>query len=104
MRRALKLSKSKLGPDHPDTISSMHNLGLSYAALGRHPEALALREETLKLAKAKFGPDHHDTLMSMNNLANSYVELGRHPEALKLREETLSCKKPSSARTIRIRS
>ena len=36
----------------------MHNLAISYAALGRHAEALKLCEETLALMKAKLGPDH----------------------------------------------
>ena len=62
----------------------MNNLAVSYAALGRHAEALKLREETLALRKAKLGPDHPDTLTSMNNLAVSYAALGRHAEALKL--------------------
>ena len=57
--------KAKLGPDHPDTLTSMNNLANSYAALGRHAEALKLREETLALRKAKLGPDHPDTLRSM---------------------------------------
>ena len=54
----------------------MNNLANSYAALGRHAEALKLREETLALMKAKLGPDHPDTLTSMNNLANSYAAPG----------------------------
>ena len=61
--------KAKLGPDHPDTLRSMNNLANSYDALGRHADALKLREETLALLKAKLGPDHPDTLCSMNNLA-----------------------------------
>ena len=67
----LALRKAKLGPDHPDTLSSMNNLANSYAALGRQAEALKLREETLALRKAKLGPDHPDTLTSMNNLATA---------------------------------
>ena len=39
-----------LGPDHPDTLRSMANLANSYTALGRHAEALRLREETLAAA------------------------------------------------------
>ncbi|MDW7994811.1 MAG: serine/threonine-protein kinase [Gemmatales bacterium] len=77
------------GPDHSNTLHSMNNLANSYAQLGRHEEALKLREETLRRCQAKLGPDHPDTLLSMNNLANSYARLGRHEEALKLREETL---------------
>ncbi len=82
-----------LGPDHPDTLKSMNNLANSYAALGRHAEALKLREETLALMKAKLGPDHPDTLAGMNSLAESYAALGRHAEALKLHEETLALMK-----------
>jgi hypothetical protein len=85
--------KAKLGPDHPHTLASMRNLAISYAALGRHADALKLREETLALYKAKLGPDHPDTLMSMNNLAVSYTALGRHADALKLHEETLALMK-----------
>ena len=82
----------------------MHSLANSYAALGRHAEALKLNEETLALRKAKLGPDHPDTLRSMNNLANSYAALGRHAEALKLHEETLALRRPSSAPTTPTRS
>jgi tetratricopeptide (TPR) repeat protein len=65
----LKLMKAKLGPDHPDTLTSMNNLALGYRAAGQLDKALPLLEETLKLRKAKLGPDHPDTLTSMNNLA-----------------------------------
>ena len=39
-KETLALRKAKLGPEHPDTLSSMNNLAGSYAALGRHAEAL----------------------------------------------------------------
>jgi tetratricopeptide (TPR) repeat protein len=82
-----------LGPDHPDTLVSLHDLANSYSDLGRHAEACALREETLALSRSKLGFDHPDTLKRMNNLANSYNDLGRLVEALKLREETLTLNK-----------
>ena len=88
-QKARALYTQHRGPDHPDTLKSMNNLALSYAALGRDAEALKLHERTLTLRQGKLGPDHADTLKSMNNLANSYADLGRHAEALKLREETL---------------
>jgi tetratricopeptide (TPR) repeat protein len=65
----LARQKAKLGPDHPDTLRSMHNLANSYSVLGRHADALKLRKKTLALMKAKLGPDHPNTLSSMNNLA-----------------------------------
>jgi tetratricopeptide (TPR) repeat protein len=79
-----------LGPDHRNTLASMQNLANSYADLGRHADALKLREETLARRKATLGPDHRDTLMSMMGVAHSYTDLGRHREALQLREEALA--------------
>jgi hypothetical protein len=77
----LALSKAKLGPDHPDTLTTMNDLADSYAALGRQAEALKLHEETLALRKAKLGPDHPDTLRSRLGVASSLVRLGRGAEA-----------------------
>jgi serine/threonine protein kinase/tetratricopeptide (TPR) repeat protein len=91
--RAWTIYSKQLGTDHPDTLSSMHGLANCYDGLGRHPDALKLREETLALMKAKLGPDHPHTLSAMHNLALSYATLGRHDEALKLNEETLALKK-----------
>ena len=68
----------------------MHDVGASYLALGRHPEAVELFQETLALQRAELGSDHPDALRTMTNLAFSQTILGRHAEALKLREETLA--------------
>jgi hypothetical protein len=51
----------------------MNNLAVSYSALGRHPEALALHEETLRLRKAKLGPQHHETVNSMYDIARTHA-------------------------------
>jgi eukaryotic-like serine/threonine-protein kinase len=91
--KARTLYTSQLGADHRDTLRSMDNLANAYAALGRHADALKLREEALALERAKLGPDDPDTLGDMNNLATSYISLGRNAEALKLLEETLALRK-----------
>ena len=54
--KTLTIQKAKLGPDHPDTLSSMHNLAISYHRLGRHVDALQLREETLALHESQAWP------------------------------------------------
>ena len=89
----LKLRKAKLGPDHPDTLTSMNNLAGAYQAAGKLDLALPLFEETLKLRKAKLGPDHPDTLTSMNNLAVAYQAAGKLDLALPLFEQTLKLRK-----------
>jgi serine/threonine protein kinase len=90
---ARALCARHLGPDHPDTLVCLNQLANSYAALGRHADALRLREQTLALRRTELGPDDPDTLASMNNLANSYEVLGRHSEAIDLREQTLARRK-----------
>jgi serine/threonine protein kinase len=88
-QKAQTIYANLLGGDHPDTLRSMHLLANSYQDLGRHTEALKLREDTLAQQKVKLGPDHLATLASMNSLAQSYDHLGRYADALKLNEETL---------------
>lgn len=66
---------------------------MRYYALGRHAEALDLREQTLELAKATLGPEHRHTLSSMHNLAQSYAQLDRHADAVKLLETTVELRK-----------
>ena len=95
----LALQKTKLGPDHPDTLTSMNNLAAGYRAAGKLDMALPLFEETLALQKTKLGPDHPDTLTSMNNLASGLPgrrEAGPGPAALR---GDAGPEKPSSAPT-----
>jgi tetratricopeptide (TPR) repeat protein len=89
----LKLRKAKLGPDHPETLSSMGNLAMAFDAAGKLDLALPLYEETFKLMKAKLGSDHPNTLTCMGNLADAYKESGKLDLALPLLEETLKLKK-----------
>ena len=47
----------------------MNDLAWSYAALGRHSEAIKLHEEALSLWKVKLGPDNPNVLWAMQSLA-----------------------------------
>ena len=78
------------GPDHPDTLSALQNLAISYLDAGRQDEALKLQEEGLALSRKVLGQEHPDTLDAMQNLGISYSRVGRRSEALKLREESLA--------------
>src|SRR5207302_51984 len=72
LKRSEALRRQHLGPEHPDTLTSMNNLALAYCNARKLDLALPLHEETLKLQKAKLGPEHPATLTSMNNLAMVY--------------------------------
>ena len=87
--KARAVRETALGPDHPDTLASRHNLATAYQEAGRMSEAIALHEGTLKLRESKLGPDHDHTLKSRNNLANAYWSAGRNEDAIALHEGTL---------------
>ncbi|MHB1423324.1 MAG: serine/threonine-protein kinase [Gemmataceae bacterium] len=91
--RARDLTTEHLGPDHPHTLDSLHNLARAYSGLGRDADALKLMEEVVADRTRVLGPDHRDTLWGLNNLANCYADLGRTTEALRLREEVLEKQK-----------
>ncbi len=89
-RRARAIFTDRLGPDHPDTLESMHDLATACAALGDEYEAFQLREETLARRIARLGPEHVDTLRSRLALARSYVVLNRYDDALELDKATVA--------------
>ncbi len=85
----LALMKTKLGPDHPDTLTSMNNLAQAYQDAGKLDKALPLLEETLALMKTKLGPDHPETLISMASLAAGYWSMKRLDKSVPLFEDVL---------------
>ncbi len=84
--RARETRTAKLGPDHPQTLTSMSYIAWAYTAAGKLDLAVPLGEKTFKLSEAKLGPDHLDTLKALNNLAAAYTRVGTHPEAIALYE------------------
>ena len=63
LKETLELRKSKLGPDHPDTLQSMNNLGFCLLNAHQYDRApLPLLEETVELreieARALTTPTH----------------------------------------------
>jgi tetratricopeptide (TPR) repeat protein len=93
LEETLKLTKAKLGADHPHTLTSMNNLAEGYRAAGKLDLAVPLYEETLKLRKARLGADHPDTLGSMQNLALGYHNARKPDLAVPLLEEALKLMK-----------
>jgi uncharacterized protein DUF4062/tetratricopeptide repeat protein len=79
-----------LGPDHPHTLASRHNLADAYQTAGRTGEAITLEEQTLDSYQRVLGPDDPDTLNSRNSLAVDYRAAGRLDEAISLHEQTLA--------------
>ncbi|MBL8890579.1 MAG: serine/threonine protein kinase [Planctomycetaceae bacterium] len=90
---SLKVHTDQLGPNDPQTLTSMDHLAQSYFSSGQLDQALPMFEETLELRKKRLGPEHEDTLRSMNNLAQCYHEVGQPAKALLLLEQTVELMK-----------
>ncbi|KAJ6114394.1 hypothetical protein N7486_000172 [Penicillium sp. IBT 16267x] len=96
--QVIETCKSKLGEDHPDTLSSMANLAMAnlastYWNQGRWDEAEQLFVQVIETRKAKLGEDHPDTLSSIANLASTYWNQGRWEEAEQLEVQVMETRK-----------
>jgi eukaryotic-like serine/threonine-protein kinase len=89
MKRALDLLEKSLGQDHPDTLTSVNNLGLLYDAKGEYAAAEPLLKRALAGWEKSLGQDHPDTLTSVNNLASLFWSMHRLDESVPLFEDAL---------------
>ncbi|GGA02736.1 tetratricopeptide repeat protein [Elstera cyanobacteriorum] len=86
---ALQVDRCKLGPEHPDTLTSMNNLAVTLSAQGNLLAAQSLQEEVVISFLRIHGQEHSYTLASMNNLAQTLWKSGDLPKALVLQEQVL---------------
>ncbi|KAK3326908.1 hypothetical protein B0H66DRAFT_530896 [Apodospora peruviana] len=91
--QVMETRKTKLGADHPSTLTSMANLASTYRNQGRWEEAEKLFVQVMETRKTKLGVDHPDTLTSMANLASTFWNQGRWEEAEKLFVQVMETRK-----------
>ncbi|KAK3361036.1 hypothetical protein B0T24DRAFT_671680 [Lasiosphaeria ovina] len=91
--QVMETSKTKLGADHPDTLTSIANLASTYRNQGRWEEAEKLEVQVMETRKTKLGADHPSTLTSMANLASTFWNQGRWEEAEKLFIQVMETRK-----------
>ena len=83
------MSLEALGDRHPDTLTSINNLGTLLHSKGELDEAALLLDEALAMRRATLGARHPHTLGSMNNFARLLYDQGRLEEACMLLSEAL---------------
>ncbi|KAL2803369.1 hypothetical protein BJX63DRAFT_440189 [Aspergillus granulosus] len=90
--QVMETFKTVLGAEHPDTLTSMHNLAYTYNSMGKHTEASELMTQCAALRAKNIGPTHPHTLFSRDALKewqkidhheSSRPNKGRRREALK---------------------
>lgn len=93
--QALSIREQLLGPDHPDTATSLNNLARLYQMRGRYEQAESLYVRALEIREEKLGPDHPRTAQSLHNLAELYHVQGKYEQAEPLYVRALAIRKRS---------
>ena len=78
-----------LGPEHPDTLTSMSNLAWVLSHQGKYEAAEEMHREVLVIKQRVLGMEHPDTLTSMNNLASVLSHQGKYDAAEEMHREVL---------------
>jgi len=86
---ALATRRQLLGPDDPETLSSLLGSGMLLEARGKLNDAEPVLREAFERRRRVLGASHHDTLSAMNELGQLLVALGKLPEAEQLLRESL---------------
>ncbi|PUU82072.1 hypothetical protein B9Z19DRAFT_1099393 [Tuber borchii] len=80
-RCVLDARRRVLGPEHHDTLSSLHSHGAMLRRLGRYEEAEKFYRHALEGREKKLGEGHPDTLSSVDDWAMVLLELGEYAGA-----------------------
>ena len=106
-QRALAIREKVLGPEHPDTATSLNNLAGLYRDTGAYTKAEPLYSRALAIREKVLGPEHPDTATSLNNLAELYRATGAYTKseplysrALAIREKVLGPEHPDTATSL----
>jgi tetratricopeptide (TPR) repeat protein len=92
LQHALDIRERALGPDHPNTATSLNNLAALYWAQGKFEQAEPLQERSLAITEKSLGLDHPDVAIRLNVLALLYSGQGKYElaEPLYLHALTIS--------------
>ena len=90
LTRALETYERVLGPEHPDTLSTVNNLATLYTDQGKYELAKPLYQWALETCERVLGLEHPDTAQTLGNLANLYRDQGKFELAVPLYEHTLA--------------
>jgi len=76
-----RLIEDRLGPEHPNTVTALNNLGDAYREQGRYREAETPLKRALEISEEVLGPEHPLTAIRLSNVASLYRAQGRDQEA-----------------------
>jgi tetratricopeptide (TPR) repeat protein len=92
-RRLHEVEMRVLGAEHPDTLTSAHNLAASLSNQGEYVDAERIEREVHEVQMRVLGAEHPSTLSSANNLAFSLSNQGKHADAERIHREVHGARK-----------
>jgi Tetratricopeptide repeat len=76
--QVMETTKTVLGAEHPDILSSMHNLACTWKSQWKIRDALTLMKQCSYLCNKVLGPSHPQSMLcsdSLNDWMDEYNEL-----------------------------
>jgi tetratricopeptide (TPR) repeat protein len=80
-KRYLAICEQVLGPEHPDTLSTVNNLANLYYDKGEYEQAEPLYQLALSTHERVLGPNHPNTIRVRENYANLLQKMKQKTEA-----------------------
>jgi tetratricopeptide (TPR) repeat protein len=97
----LAISQARLGPQHPQVIGGLNNLGSALFAMHQYEEAETMFEQALALCEKSREPNYTYENDTLRNLADMYRYLQRdakaseyYKRAIELREQIFGAHSP----------
>ena len=105
--KVLVIKEKSLGPEHPNTATSLNNLAFLYNKMGVYDKAEFLYKRALTISEKVLGAEHPETARALNNLATLYDNIGvynkaelLYKRALAINEKVLGPEHPDTAITL----
>jgi len=89
----VEIEEHTLAKDHPDRLTSLHTLAISYRDDGQIKKAISLLEEVVEIREHTLAKDHPHRLGSEHELARILWELGQKVDAVQLMEHVVEVRK-----------
>ena len=89
-KRALRIAQHDMGPDHPDTATSLKGLAVLYDILGQYAQAEPLYKRALAIWEKALGPRHRKVGGTLYGLAEMYCIQKRYTEAEPIYQRSLA--------------
>ncbi|KAL9616022.1 MAG: hypothetical protein Q9160_009060 [Pyrenula sp. 1 TL-2023] len=81
VRMSVGTREEVLGLEHPETLTSVSQLGSALERQGKYEEAEAMHRRALTGREKVLGPEHPHTLTSVSNLGSALKSQGKYKEA-----------------------